>query len=141
MPPIGTTQMCGEAGTGAPGAPRMTYCLLIAASTNNVTGHVVVTQAVQGSNSDIPVMVTGKLRYSLPPLGTVITLEGTYVYTLPPPAIGSFREEFTAALFLSEKGDGQGNFTYGGHDVGNVPVKRQDCKQEPPKKVAASSQS
>ena len=129
MPPLGTYLICGEAGSGLPGAPTMTYSLLVVAATGTVSGHVEISQAVKDGN--ISVRVTGKLLHSLPPLGTFITLEGTDVYYCPPPALCVVQMKFHAVLSLDGKGNGQASFTYGPHTVDNVPVKGHPCKMVP----------
>ena len=57
-----------------------------------------------------------------------MTLSGSYPYVLPPPAIGTVMESFTATIVLEEEGPwvGHGSLTYGSHHVDNVPLHVED---------------
>jgi hypothetical protein len=55
----------------------------------------------------------------------VVALEGEYVQSFPPPAIGSYLAKFTAHMAIDNNWNGTGGFTYENHDVNDVPVKKQ----------------
>jgi len=54
----------------------------------------------------------------------VVALEGEYVVSFPPPAIGEYIAKFSAHMAIDNNWDGMGGFSYGNHNVENVPVKK-----------------
>jgi hypothetical protein len=46
-----------------------------------------------------------------------------YYQSLTPPAIGTIEEKFKAHLVIDNNWNGRGGFSYGNHQVENVPVK------------------
>jgi Domain of unknown function (DUF1842) len=129
MPAIDVYRACGEVGhVGTPGAPIMTFSLLVVVPSGLVSGHVTLKQEVNPP-LDVTFPVTGNV-HALGPNLRVVTLTGTYTYTLPPPIILSILEHFTATLLVDPHWDGHGTFTYGApgeHVVPNVPVKSHPC--------------
>ena len=76
---------------GMPGAPVATFSLVVVPSQNSVSGTVVITQAISGPDSHIVVPVTGKIYATgLGNVTKIVSLQGQYVHSVPPPAIGSF---------------------------------------------------
>lgn len=110
---------------GMPGAPLLHGSLLVVVPSNLVSGHAEITQAIAPPNDTIRI---AELSGRIYPLGfgggvRVVVLQGTYFQSFPPPAIGEIREQFSAVLVLeSEKWEGRAFFTYGGHQVVDVPV-------------------
>lgn len=108
---------------GMPGAPIATFSLVVVPSQNSVSGTVVITQAVNGPDSHIVVPVTGKIYATgLGQYTKVVSLQGQYVHSVPPPAIGSFLANFDAHLAVDNAWNGTGGFSYWTHTVENVPV-------------------
>lgn len=109
---------------GTPGAPIATFSLVVVPSQNTVTGTVVITQAVNGPDSHIVVQVKGKIyatgfgKYT-----KVVSLNGKYVQSVPPPALGAFLADFDAHFAVDNDWDGTGGFSYWHHHIENVPVK------------------
>ena|SRR6218665_337245 len=109
---------------GTPGAPIATFSLVVVPSQNSVTGTVVITQAVNGPDSHIVVQVKGKIYATgLGQYTKVVSLQGQYVQSFPPPAIGSFLADFNAHLAIDNAWNGKGGFSYWRHNVEDVPVK------------------
>lgn len=108
------------------GAPLLHLALLVEAETGRIVGRATITQAIAPPNDTIVIgNVTGVIHsMGLPPAHRVVSLQGTYPYVLPPPAIGTVLEEFSATLLIEQNNwNGEGSFSYGGHEVENVPVK------------------
>jgi Domain of unknown function (DUF1842) len=128
MPAIDVYRACGEVGhVGTPGAPIMTYSLLVVAGSGLASGHVTLKQAVNPP-LDVTFQVTGNV-HALGPNHRVVTLTGTYTYNLPPPIILSILEHFNATLLVDAHWDGHGTFTYGapGEHTVSGPVKSHPC--------------
>jgi hypothetical protein len=104
-----------------PGAPVLHVSAAVDAPTGTLTGQAEITQAIDPPAGDIRINdLQGKILSF--PSGRVIVLRGTYRFSFPPPAIGEGTAKFEAAVFLDGKEwQGEGWFTYGGHDVENVP--------------------
>lgn len=108
---------------GMPGAPIATFSLVVVPSQNSVSGTVVITQAVNGPDSHIVVPVTGKIYATgLGQFTKVVSMQGQYVHSVPPPAIGSFLANFDAHLAVDNAWNGTGGFSYWKHQIENVPV-------------------
>jgi len=108
---------------GMPGAPVAAFSLVVVPSQNSVSGTVVITQAIQGPDSHIVVPVTGKIYATgLGQYTKVVSLQGQYVHSVPPPAIGSFLASFDAHFAIDNAWNGNGGFSYFQHQVENVPV-------------------
>jgi hypothetical protein len=106
-----------------PGAPIATFSLVVVPSQNTVSGTVVITQAISGSDSHIVVPVTGKIYATgLGNVTKVVSLQGQYVHSFPPPAIGSLLANFDAHLAIDNAWNGKGGFSYYQHQIENVPV-------------------
>ncbi|KAF2513425.1 DUF1842 domain-containing protein [Flavobacterium foetidum] len=108
---------------GTPGAPIATFSLVVVPSQHTVTGTVVITQAVQGPDSHIVVQVKGRIYSTgFGNFTQVVSLQGQYVQSFPPPAIGSFLADFNAHLAIDNAWNGTGGFSYYQHQIENVPV-------------------
>jgi hypothetical protein len=112
----------GTAGKGIPGAPTLHFSLLVNPPSGSVSGLVRITQA-----TNPPLDAEIKVSGSIHALGSqsetnIVLLEGTYPYVLPPPAIGTVLEKFSAVLWVDNKWNGYGDFNWGSHGVKNVPV-------------------
>lgn len=109
---------------GTEGAPIATFSLVVVPSQHSVTGTVVITQAVAGPDSHIVVQVKGKIY----PTGfgeytQVVSLQGQYVQSFPPPAIGAFLADFDAHMAIDNAWNGTGGFSYYQHTVAKAPVR------------------
>lgn len=108
---------------GTPGAQIATFSLVVVPSQNTVSGTVVITQAVNGPNSRIVVQVKGKIYATgLGQYTKVVSLQGQYVQSFPPPAIGAFLADFDAHLAIDNAWNGTGGFSYYQNQIENVPV-------------------
>lgn len=108
---------------GTPGAPIATFNLVVVPSQHTVTGTVVITQAVKGPDSHIVVQVKGKIYSTgFGKFTQVVSLQGQYVQSFPPPAIGAFLADFDAHLAIDNEWNGVGGFSYYQHQIENVPV-------------------
>lgn len=108
---------------GTPGAPVATFSLVVVPSQHTVTGTVVIKQAVQGPDSHIVVQVKGRIYSTgFGQYTQVVSFNGQYVQSFPPPAIGSFLAEFSAHLAIDGAWNGTGGFSYYQHQIENVPV-------------------
>ncbi|SEO53718.1 protein of unknown function [Flavobacterium sp. CF108] len=115
---------------GTPGAPIASFSLVVVPSQNSVSGTVVVTQAINGPDSHIVVQVTGKIYATgFGQFTQVVSLQGKYVHTFPPPAIGAFLADFDAHLAIDGAWNGTGGFSYYEHNIENVPVKAVNVLQ------------
>ncbi|KRD07565.1 hypothetical protein ASE21_18965 [Flavobacterium sp. Root901] len=109
---------------GTPGAPIATFSLVVVPSQNSVSGTVVITQAISGPDGHIVVPVIGKIYATgFGQFTQVVSLQGQYVHSFPPPAIGAFLANFDAHLAIDAAWNGTGGFSYYQHNIENVPVK------------------
>lgn len=127
-PLIGLFQLNLVSTTGLLGAPTFHLGLLVNPSGETVTGLVNITQAIDPklSGSNVNVNVTGTYQELVFGAQTtkVIVLNGEYVYSVPPPAIGSFLCKFNAVIHLDEDWNGTGSYTWGfNQKAANVPTK------------------
>lgn len=124
---VGAYLVNGTAGNvGLPGAPIMHFSLVVVPGANSVSGTVEITQAIAPPNGDIVIKnVTGTIRSTgYGQVTQVVALEGEYIVSFPPPAIGSYLAKFSAHMAIDNNWTGKGGFTYGTNDVENVPVKK-----------------
>ncbi|KGL62749.1 DUF1842 domain-containing protein [Polaribacter sp. Hel1_85] len=109
---------------GMPGAPIAHFSLVVVPAANSVSGTVEVTQAISGPNSKIVAQVKGQIRATgFGKVTKIVSLEGEYVQSVPPPAIGSYLSKFSAHMAIDNSWNGQGGFSYGNTDIDDVPVK------------------
>ena len=110
---------------GMPGAPILHVVAVVNASTGVISGSAEITQALPPPNGEIAIPhITGQVRHT--GLGgdqLLVTLEGEFVVSFPPPAIGSYLARFSAGLVVDKAWNGHGSYTYNHHTVDNVPVK------------------
>lgn len=108
---------------GLPGAPIMHFSLVVVPFGNSVSGSVEITQAT-GSAPIFIRNVKGTIRATgFGNVTKVVVLEGEYVQSVPPPAIGSYLAHFSAHMAIDDQWNGKGGFSYGTHHVEDVPVK------------------
>jgi hypothetical protein len=110
---------------GMPGAPILHVAAAVDAPTGHISGQAEITQAIAPPGGIIRINdLKGRLRsLGFGPAIRVVTLWGTYVHFLPPPAIGQITERFCATLVIAQnEWKGQGSFCYGGKEVDDVPV-------------------
>ncbi len=106
---------------GLPGAPIVNFSLVVSTVTNKVSGLVEITQAIDSPS--IKVQVSGTIRYTgYGKVTKIVNLEGEYVVSVQPPAIGSYLQKFTAYMDIDNSWNGIGGFCYGQQGVNNVPV-------------------
>ncbi|WP_299108773.1 DUF1842 domain-containing protein [uncultured Tenacibaculum sp.] len=106
---------------GMPGAPIAHFSLVVVPSSNTVSGVVEITQAID--RAPIQVHVKGTIRHTgYGDVTQIVNLSGQYVVSVPPPAIGSYLENFTAYMDINNEWNGTGGFTYGNNKINNVPV-------------------
>jgi hypothetical protein len=108
---------------GTPGAPIVELALTVQAASGHVSGIAEVIQAVpHGGHYRFP--VTGQIyQTGFGPNHQLVSLNGEFIYSVAPPAIGSFIAKFTAALSVDQQWNGHGGFNYLNIHVENVPVK------------------
>jgi hypothetical protein len=104
---------------GLPGAPVASLALLIDPPSHKVTGHVHISQAIQGGD------YTGTVEGTIYATGfgnitQVVGLTGSIHPDGPMPLVIAF----SANLALNGEWDGTGGFNYGNVHVEDVPVKR-----------------
>jgi hypothetical protein len=124
--PIGAYLVKLEVGNvGTPGAPILHFTGVVNASTGVINGTAEITQAVAPPHNEIVIHhVHGQVRHTgLGQDKLLVTLEGQYVVSVPPPAIGSYLARFSAGLAVDKEWNGHGSFTYNEHTVDDVPVK------------------
>lgn len=116
-------EMAGNVGT--PGAPVLYLYLVRDTESGYVSGHAVQTQALQAPWNRIVINnITGMLRSTgFGKYTQVLSLSGSAVVSLPPPAIGSFTLPFSAHFALEANGTGTGGWTLGANQVNNVPIR------------------
>jgi hypothetical protein len=120
--------LVGEEGT--PGAPLLHVAALVDAPTGHISGQAEITQALAPPDDVIRILgLEGRIHsFGLGAPVRGVALTGYYWVPFPPPAVGQMRANFTATLVLEAEGEwkGRGSFTYGGHEVDDVPVTPQD---------------
>lgn len=115
---------------GTPGAPIAAFSLVVVPSQNSVSGTVVITQAVSGPEGHIVIPVTGKIYATgIGNYTKVVSLQGQYVQSVPPPAIGSFLADFNAHLAIDNEWNGKGGFSYWRHNIEDVAVKSANAAE------------
>lgn len=108
---------------GMPGAPIAHFSLVVVPGSHNVSGVVEISQAIPGPNSYILVHVKGQIRPTgLGNITQIVALEGEYVESFPPPAIGAILRKFSAHMAIDNSWNGKGGFTYGENVINDVPV-------------------
>jgi hypothetical protein len=123
---IGAYLVNGTMGNvGMPGAPIMHFSLVVVPSSNSVSGTVEITQAIGSSGNILIKNVTGSIRATgYGKVTKIVSLEGQYVQSVPPPAIGSYLANFSAHMAIDDEWNGRGGFSYANHDVEDVEVKK-----------------
>ncbi|WP_165188812.1 DUF1842 domain-containing protein [Caulobacter soli] len=107
---------------GTPGAPIVNLALTVQAASGHVSGIAEISQAIDRGQHRFP--VSGQIyQTGFGPNHQLVSLSGEFVYSVPPPAIGSFLAKFTAALSVDKSWNGSGGFNYLNTHVENVPVK------------------
>ena len=124
--------VCGTIGSvGVPGAPIVKFSLLVGPFHHTVTGMVIITQGGVVMKP-IVVHVKGTIRPTRnKPYTQVVNIQGKYVHSFTPPAIGSVLASFSATMYIDNAWNGKGSFSYFRHSVEDVPVKRVPCIMEP----------
>lgn len=109
------------------GAPTLELALLVNAVTNQLNGTAHITQALPPPYGSIEFPVLGVLHHTGFGHDTrLISLHGSYVVTVPPPAIGSYLAYFNAALAVDAEWKGVGSYTYNHHTVPYATVSKID---------------
>lgn len=113
---------------GKPGAPILSLALMYDSGTGQISGQGLITQSIAPPDGRIAIHGISGIVHGLG-LGAptrVMSLTGTFIHYLTPPAIGQVAEKFTATFVTDSHWQGHGTFSYGGHTVHNVPVKQCD---------------
>jgi hypothetical protein len=107
-----------------PGAPILHLALMYDGETGALNGEALISQAVMPPSGRVVVRhVSGDVHgLGLGGATRVLTVQGEYMQSLPPPAIGSFLEKFSATFVTDNHWKGHGSFEFGSHKVTNVPV-------------------
>ena len=127
MAKLGTYLVNGVLGDeNMPGAPLLHFSLVVVSATGKVAGHAVISQAIAAPYDEKQISnVTGQIHATgLGPITKIVALEGTYTYSAPPPAIGTFQMPFQAHFGIDDSWNGKGGFTCGATKVENAPVKK-----------------
>lgn len=110
---------------GMPGAPVAHFSLVVSPEHNAVSGIVEIMQAID--KPSIKVNVTGTIRHTgYGDVTKIINLNGEYIVSVTPPAIGSYLEKFIAHMDINNNWNGIGGFAYGNQKVNDVPVKSEN---------------
>ncbi len=108
------------------GAPVLTLDLGVYAPFGEVNGSGEITQALPPPFGHIHIPhVTGHIHHT--GFGhdeQLVTLHGQYVVSVPPPAIGTYLANFSAALVVDAGWNGKGTFTYNHHTIANADVQK-----------------
>lgn len=107
-----------------PGAPLLHLALIYNAESGAVSGEAMITSAVMPFHDRILVRhCHGEVHgLGLGAATRVLSVQGEFLQSLPPPAIGSFVEKFSATFVTDHYWKGHGSFEFGKHKVSNVPV-------------------
>jgi hypothetical protein len=123
---MGTYLVNGEAGnSGMAGAPTLRYSLVVVADTGKVSGMATISQAL-GTESEKRINnITGEVfATGFNDVTKLVAIKGTYVYFLPPPAIGVVETPFEAILAVNNAWAGVGGFRCGAVKAENVKVRK-----------------
>jgi len=109
---------------GLVGAPVLTLDLGVYAPVGEVNGSGEITQSLPPPYGQIHLPeVKGRIHHTgFGKDEQLVSLSGQYVVSVPPPAIGSYLANFTAALVVGADWSGRGTFTYGGHTIADAEV-------------------
>jgi hypothetical protein len=123
---VGLSHLRLHIGTGAPGAPTFNFNGTMFGEIS-ITGEVEITQATAPPFPDYKVRVHGR-RTNLVFGGAtdyIASLQGQYVVSFPPPAIGSYLATLEILMKLDgpTSWNGVADITYSGGHLANVPVK------------------
>ena len=123
---IGAYNVKGTVGNvGMPGAPILHFNLVVVPSAHKASGVVEIAQAIAGPSGHIMLQVDGRIGAAVDgPVTKLVELKGTYVQTVPPPAIGAYLADFASTLAINDAWEGKGWFSYGTNFVENLPVKK-----------------
>ncbi|MDF7774956.1 DUF1842 domain-containing protein [Sphingomonas sp. AOB5] len=109
---------------GPVGAPALHLQLGVNAVTGQIMGSGEITQALPPpyGQTHLP-QVTGSIFHTGFGQDTMLVhLSGQYVVSVPPPAIGSYLAQFSAALAVDKAWNGKGSFSYANHNVTGCEV-------------------
>jgi hypothetical protein len=124
--PVGLYSVKAVVGNvGTPGAPIVHYALTVQAASGHVSGLAELTQAVPPPNGTHRFPVTGRIyQTGLGKNEQLVSLEGQFTESVPPPAIGTYLVDFKSALVVDQAWNGHGGFSYQNTHIDNVPVRR-----------------
>jgi hypothetical protein len=123
---VGLAQLKLQIGTGLPGAPSFNFNGTVFGNTT-ITGDDDIAQVTAPPFPDYKVRVHGR-RTTLVFGGAtdyLASLQGQYVVSFPPPAIGSYLATLEILMKLDgpNSWNGVADITYAGGHLDNVPVK------------------
>lgn len=110
---------------GMPGAPILHLTLGVNASTGEVAGTAEITQALPPPyGSTVIPQVAGRIfQTDFGDNKLLVHVTGQYLVSVPPPAIGTYLADFSAALAVDKSWDGRGSFAYNRHVIADCAVK------------------
>ena len=115
----------GIIGEDFPGASLIHFSLVVFPQKGTVSGIIEIIKSTGEHN--IAVNVSGTIRsVDYGSVSKIINLDGSYTISVPPPAVGSFREHFSAYLDINNDWKGVGGFTFGIESITNVLVISKD---------------
>lgn len=115
----------GAGNVHMPGAPQLSFDLLVNSRTGHVSGHAQITQIVAPPMIVIQINnVSGQVRqHTFDGQVTLsVALQGTFDQPGPPPTEYVILERFAAQFSLNAQWDGRGSFEYGRAVINDVPV-------------------
>jgi hypothetical protein len=110
---------------GLLGSPVLTLDLAVNAATGQVNGSGEISQSVTPQSPPYHLgQVTGHVFHTGFQNDTLLVhLTGEYLYSVPPPAIGTFVGPFSAGLAVDRSWTGKGSYSYGRHQVAQCRVR------------------
>lgn len=107
------------------GSPTLNLTVGVNAASGQVEGTAEITQALAPPHNKIVIPhLTGTVHHTGFGADTLlVSLQGEYPVSFPPPAIGMYLAHFTAAFAVDKAWNGRGTYTYDRRTVPNCTVK------------------
>lgn len=118
---------------GLVGAPALSLNLGVDAASGKVTGVGEITQALPPPYGEITIhQITGEIfQTGFGEDNRLVHLNGQYLVSVPPPAIGTYLAQFSAALAVDASWNGSGSFQYGASTVAGCTVTNVSQEEKP----------
>jgi hypothetical protein len=106
------------------GSPTLFLNMTVYTPTGEVNGSGKITRALPPPEGILAIpQVKGGIYHTGTPVDQqLVHLTGEYVYSFPPPAIGSALMPITVAMSVDPRWKGKGSFTFGGRQVNDCVV-------------------